>query len=101
MDNKLLMIIGAIVLIGFIFAIIKKVVKLAIVIAIVGVLLSGNFAVGKIIEEKVNNINLSKIENIKEEIPGFLNKFIKVEKSDGITKVNIDMFLYEKTIEIK
>lgn len=101
MDNKLIIVIGIIVLISFIFAVIKKVLKLAIVIAIVGVLLSGNFAVGKVIEDKINNINISKIENIKEEIPGVLNNFVKVEKSDGITKVNIDVFLYEKTIEIK
>ncbi|MGG7059802.1 hypothetical protein ACQPUY_09415 [Clostridium nigeriense] len=104
MDNNLIVILGIIVIIGFIFAVIKKVVKLAIIIAIVGILLSGNFAVGKVIEEKINNINninISSLEDIKEEIPSFLNKFVKIEKYDDITKVNIDLFLYEKTIEIK
>ncbi len=101
MDNNLIVIIGIIVIILFIFAIIKKVVKLAIVIAIVGILLSGNFAIGKVIEEKISNINIPSIENIKEEIPSFLNNFVKIEKYDDITRVNIDLFLYEKTIEIK
>ena len=101
MDNNSMIIIGIIVIILFIFAIIKKVVKLAIVIAIVGILLSGNFVIGKVIEEKISNINIPSIENIKEEIPSFLNKFVKIEKYDDITRVNIDLFLYEKTIEIK
>lgn len=101
MDNNLIVIIGIIVIILFIFAIVKKVVKLAIVIAIVGILLSGNFAIGKVIEEKISNINIPSIENIKEEIPSFLNNFVKIEKYDDITRVNIDLFLYEKTIEIK
>ena len=101
MDNNLIVIIGIIVIILFIFAIIKKVVKLAIVIAIVGILLSGNFAIGKVIEEKISNINIPSIENIKEEVPSFLNNFVKIEKYDDITRVNIDLFLYEKTIEIK
>lgn len=101
MDNNLIVIIGIIVIILFIFAIVKKVVKLAIVIAIVGILLSGNFAIGKVIEEKISNINISSIENIKEEVPSFLNNFVKIEKYDDITRVNIDLFLYEKTIEIK
>lgn len=101
MDNNLILIIGIIVIILFIFAVIKKVVKLAIVIAIVGILLSGNFAIGKVIEEKISNVNISSIENIKEEIPSFLNNFVKIEKYDDITRVNINLFLYEKTIEIK
>lgn len=101
MDNNLIVIIGIIVIILFIFAIVKKVVKLAIVIAIVGILLSGNFAIGKVIEEKISNINIPSIENIKEEVPSFLNNFVKIEKYDDITRVNIDLFLYEKTIEIK
>ena len=104
MDNKLILIIGIILVIGIILSLVKKVVKLAIAIAIVGVLLSGNFAIGKIVEEKINNIknvNISSIEDIKSEIPSFLNNFVKVEKNDDITKVNIDLFLYEKTIEIK
>lgn len=104
MDNKIIIIIGIILVIGIILSLVKKVVKLAIAIAIVGVLLSGNFAVGKIIEEKINNIkniNISSIEDIKSEIPSFLNNFVKIEKNDDITKVNIDLFLYEKTIEIK
>lgn len=101
MDNNLIVIIGIIVIIGFIFAVIKKVVKLAIVIAIVGILLSGNFALGKVIEEKIDNINISSLEDIKEKVPSFLNNFVKVERTDDITRVNIDLFLYEKTIEIK
>lgn len=104
MDNKIIIIIGIILVIGIILSLVKKVVKLAIAIAVVGVLLSGNFAIGKIVEEKINNIkniNISSIEDIKAEIPSFLNKFVKVEKNDDVTKVNIDLFLYEKTIEIK
>lgn len=104
MDNKIIIIIGIILVIGIILSLVKKVVKLAIAIAIVGVLLSGNFAIGKIVEEKINNIknvNISSIEDIKSEIPSFLSKFVKVEKNDDVTKVNIDLFLYEKTIEIK
>jgi hypothetical protein len=101
MDNNLIFIIGIIALIVFIFAVIKKVVKLAVVVAIIGILLSGNFAIGKVIEEKISNINISSIENIKEEIPNFLNNFVTIEKYDDITRVNIDLFLYEKTIEIK
>ncbi|MBD7914812.1 hypothetical protein H9660_06600 [Clostridium sp. Sa3CUN1] len=101
MNNNIILIIGAILIVGIILSLVKKVFKLAIVIAIVGVLLSGNFAVGKIIEEKVKNINISSIEEIKSEIPNFLNKFVNVEKSGDTTKVNIDLFLYEKTIEIK
>ncbi|WP_066893382.1 hypothetical protein [Clostridium nigeriense] len=101
MDNNLIIIIGIIVIIGFIFAVIKKVAKLAIVIAIVGILLSGNLAVGKIMEEKINNINISRLDDIKKEIPSFLNNFVNIEKDDNVTRVNIDLFLYEKTIEIK
>lgn len=104
MDNKLILIIGVILVIGIILSLVKKVVKLAIAIAIVGILLSGNFAVGKVLEEKINNlsnVNISSIEDVKSQIPGFLSKFVKVEKSNDITKVNIDLFLYEKTIEIK
>lgn len=101
MDNKLILIIGIIVIIAFVFAVIKKVVKLAVIIAIVGILLSGNFAVGKVIEEKIKNINISSLEGIKEEIPSLLDKFVKIERDDDITTVNIDLFLYEKTIEIK
>lgn len=101
MDNKLILIIGIIVIIGFIFAVIKKVVKLAVIIAIVGILLSGNFAVGKFIEGKINNINISTLEGIKEEIPSLLDNFVKIERHDDVTRVNIDLFLYEKTIEIK
>lgn len=101
MDNKLILIIGIIVIIGFVFAVIKKVVKLAVVIAIVGILLSGNFAVGKVIEGKIKNINISTLEDIKEEFPSLLDNFVKIERYDDITRVNIDLFLYEKTIEIK
>ncbi|MBS5939025.1 hypothetical protein [Clostridium sp.] len=101
MDNKLILITGIIVIIGFVFAVIKKVVKLAVVIAIVGILLSGNFAVGKVIEGKIKNINISSLEDIKEEFPSLLDNFVKIERYDDITRVNIDLFLYEKTIEIK
>ena len=101
MDNKLILIIGIIVIIGFVFAVIKKVVKLAVVIAIIGILLSGNFAVGKVIEGKIRNINISTLEDIKEEFPSLLDNFVKIERYDDITRVNIDLFLYEKTIEIK
>lgn len=101
MNDKLIIIIGVIIVIGIIFAVIKKVVKLAIILVIVGILLSGNFAIGKGIEEKISNINISSIENIKEEIPGFFNKYVTVDKQDDVTRVNIKIFLYEKTIEIK
>lgn len=101
MDNKLIIIIGIILVIGIVLAVIKKVVKLAIIIAILAILLSGNFAIGKGIEEKIKNINVPSIENIKEEVPEFLSKYITVEKTGDTTKVNIKIFLYEKTIELK
>lgn len=101
MDNKLIVIIGVILVIGIILSLIKKVVKLAIVIGILAVLLSGNVAIGKGIEEKIKNINVPTVENIKEQVPEFLNKYVTVEKSDDVTKVNIKIFLYEKTIELK
>lgn len=101
MDDKLILIIGIILVIGIILAVIKKVVKLAIVIAILTLLLSGNFAIGKGIEEKLKNINVPSIENVKEEIPEFLSKYVTVEKTDDSIKVNIKVFLYEKTIELK
>lgn len=101
MDNKLIVIIGIILVVGIVLSLIKKVVKLAIVIGILAILLSGNFAIGKGIEEKIKDINVTSIENIKEQVPEVLSKYVTIEKLDDVTKVNIKIFLYEKTIELK
>lgn len=81
-----------------IVCLIKKLIKVLIIVIIVSTLVGGNGIFATYIKHSIESAPTT-VQGISE-LPNYLKKYVTITKNGSEYKVNIDMFLFKKTLKI-